>query len=141
MGPEAPPAEPVEPAAERAGREALARLRRWGGDALVRDMWAIFAEDAPGRLAAARAGAAAGDAAAVRLAAHSLRSSCAQLGAAAAAELGDAAERAALRGDLAPVPALVDAIERELARFARWLEGEIGAPSAGRAAAGAGERG
>ena len=133
MGPEAPPAEPVEPAAERAGREALARLRRWGGDALVRDMWAIFAEDAPGRLAAARAGAATGDAAAVRLAAHSLRSSCAQLGATGAAALSDRAERVAVAGDLAPVPALLDRLERELAVFGRWIEKEIGLAPVGRA--------
>ena len=130
MGAEAP--RPLEPAAERAGREALARLRRFGGDRLVRDLWTIFAEDAPGRLAAARAGAATGDAAAVRLATHSLRSSCAQLGAAEAAALSDAAEQAALRGDLAPVPAMVDGIERALARYARWLEGEIGPPPAER---------
>ena len=135
MRPDVPRADSVEPAAERDRREALARLRRFGGDRLVRDLWAIFAEDAPGRLAAARAGAAAGDAAAVRLATHSLRSSCAQLGATGAAAPREAAERAAAAGDLAPVPALLDRLERELAAFGRWIEEEIGLASAGRAPA------
>jgi HPt (histidine-containing phosphotransfer) domain-containing protein len=134
MRPEEPDRAPTAPADERAGHEALARLRRFGGDALVRDMWALFAADAPGRVAAARAGAASGDAAAVRLAAHSLRSSCAQLGAAHAAALGEAAERLARRGDLGSVPAILDRLEAALAAFARWIDGEVGASTAGRAA-------
>jgi len=140
MRPEAAPPEPATSAAERSGREALARLRRFGGDVLVRDMLAIFAEDAPVRLRAARAGVAAGDPAAVRLAAHSLKSSCAQFGAVVAAGLCDGAERAALRGDLAPLPALLEDVERELAAFLRWLEREIGATAADRERAGGGGR-
>ncbi|MFL5577174.1 MAG: Hpt domain-containing protein [Gemmatimonadaceae bacterium] len=111
--------------------DALARLRRFGGDALVRDMSEILLSDVPERIRAARAGLRAGDRAAVRLATHAMKSSCAQFGAAAVARLCGDAEAAARRGELAPLPALLDAIEREFARFRRWLDGEI---------AGAGER-
>ena len=58
----------------------LEQLRRLGGDKLVADLIDLFGELAPQRLAAVRAGLAAGDAAAVALAAHSLTSSAGNLG-------------------------------------------------------------
>ena len=112
------------------GREALARLRRFGGDALVRDMSAILVADVPERIGAARAGLRAGDAAAVRLATHAMKSSCAQFGAVAVARLCEAAEGAARRADLAPVAPLLDAIEHEFDGFRRWLGREVPALSA-----------
>jgi HPt (histidine-containing phosphotransfer) domain-containing protein len=69
----------------------------------------------------------------VRLALHAMKSSCAQFGAAAVARLCEEAESAARRGDLAPVPALLDAIAREFDRFRGWLDREIRlAPSSDR---------
>lgn len=107
------------------GREALARLHRFGGDDLVRAMSAILLADVPARIAAARAGVRAGDCAAVRLAAHSIRSSCAQFGAVAVSALSADAERAALAEELAVVPALLDDVERSFAAFRGWLERQL----------------
>jgi two-component system sensor histidine kinase RpfC len=112
-------------AAPTAGREALERLRRFGGDALVRDMSAILLADVPERIGAARAGLRARDAAAVRLATHAMKSSCAQFGAVAVARLCEEAEGAARRDELAPVAPLLDAIEREFDHFRRWLDREV----------------
>ena len=111
--------------AEAAGREALARLHRFGGAGLVRDLSAILLEDVPARLAAARAAAHRGDARAVQLAVHSVKSSCAQFGAAAVAVLCDEAERAARAGDLVDVPATLDRIEGRFGAFRGWLEHEV----------------
>ena len=109
-----------------AARAALARVRRWGGDDLVREMAGIFLADMPRRLIAARAALGAGDGAGVALPAHAMKSSSAQLGASALAELCAAAESLAARGELAGVVPLLDAAERELARFSSWLEDAAG---------------
>ena len=121
-----PPPQPQPPQwPPDTGRAALVRLRRFGGDDLVRDMSAILLEDVPTRLAAARRGARAGDARAVELAVHSMKSSCAQFGADAVASLCLTAERAARAGELGALPALLDEIERSFALFRRWLEREV----------------
>lgn len=116
------------PGAEDGGREALARLHRFGGESLVRDLSAILLEDVPPRLAAARAGVRRGDARAVQLAVHSVKSSCAQFGAATVAVLCEEAERAARGDDLAGLPALLDRIEEGFASFRGWLEREVALP-------------
>lgn len=74
---------PVDPA-------ALQRLRRLGGDALVRRMIEVFLEDAPKRLVAAREAVAMDDLDGARRASHSLKSAAGILG---ARELQTAAER------------------------------------------------
>ncbi len=57
-------------------------LDSFGGDMeFLGEMLDTFFEDSPHQLEAARAGLAAGDAAAVRRAAHSLKSNCANFGA------------------------------------------------------------
>jgi HPt (histidine-containing phosphotransfer) domain-containing protein len=61
-------------------RATLDRLRRLGGDALARQMVALFREAAPQRVAAARAGLEAGDLAAVARAAHALVSNAGNVG-------------------------------------------------------------
>ena len=119
----------VERAADGEGRQALARLHRFGGDALVRDLSVILLEDMPVRLAAARAAARAGDAGGVQLAAHSMRSSCAQFGAATVAALCGEVEDAARSDALDPVPALLDEVDRRFAAFRGWLAREVPLPS------------
>ena len=80
-------------------------LRRVGGDRLIRDLIDMLHEDAPRKLAAARAALAAGDADGVGRVAHALASSAGNLGAAdmrqAAADLErDAADGQDLAGPL-----------------------------------------
>ncbi|MDF1504438.1 Hpt domain-containing protein, partial [Roseisolibacter sp. H3M3-2] len=68
-----------------AGAEALAKLRRFGGEKLAHDLVAMFVESLPGRAAEARAALIAGDRDALARLAHGLKSSCAQLGGVGAA--------------------------------------------------------
>ena len=116
------------------GRAALARLRRFGGDALVRDMAVLFTGMAAERLAVARRAAASGDREALRDAAHGLRSSYAQFGASEAARRSLDVETAVERGE--PVPALVHAtarLQEACAVFDAWLAAELrgASPDAG----------
>ena len=101
---------------------ALERLRRFGGDALLDEMLAIYLSDAPARLGAARRGVAGADADAAALARHSLKSSSAQLGALRVERLSGEGERRARRGELASLPPILEEIGRELARYAAWVE-------------------
>ncbi|HSC32267.1 MAG TPA: Hpt domain-containing protein [Gemmatimonadaceae bacterium] len=93
---------------------ALERLRRFGGDALLRDMIDLFLEHAPKRIAASRVAFAANDLAPLRLAVHSLVSSCAQLGAEQMRRLSAEAEQAVATNPGA-LPGLLEALEREFA--------------------------
>jgi GAF domain-containing protein/CheY-like chemotaxis protein/HPt (histidine-containing phosphotransfer) domain-containing protein len=94
----------------------LARLADGvGGDTqFVTDLIAQFSEDAPGLLAAARAGLEQGDADAVRRAAHTLKSNAATFGAGALAERSRELEEAAKRGELDGGSDLVEAIQWSL---------------------------
>ena len=92
---------------------ALQRLRRFGGDALLRDMIDLFLEPAPARIAVARQALPSADLRPAQLAVHSLVSSCAQLGAERMRELSAQAEQAAAH-DPTALPMLLDALEREL---------------------------
>jgi HPt (histidine-containing phosphotransfer) domain-containing protein len=111
--------------AVEASREAAGRLRRMGGDRLVRDMSAIFFEDTPARIAAARTGLRTGDGRVVEFAAHSMKSSSGQLGAVAMQRLCADVELLARGGELGPVAPLLDALEAEFAEFRVSLERTI----------------
>ena len=116
-----------EPPALAALREAVQRLRRFGGDQLVRDMTAVFVEDVPSRLAAARAGIAEGDRRRVEHAVHSLKASCGQFGATAMQQRAAAAEQLARDGALDAVPPLLDELAAEFRHVRRWVAREAGA--------------
>jgi len=118
------------PAEFESAHEAARRLRRFGGERLVKDMSAIFVEDVPERIAVAREGLGSGNHRAVEHAAHSMRSSCGQFGAAEMERLCAAAERLARRGELDDLPPVLDALEEEFGRFRAWLEREGQAPPA-----------
>ncbi len=108
---------PTSPAADTSVVEldrALERLRRFGGDALLRDMIDLFLEHAPKRIAASRQALAANDLAPVRLSVHSLVSSCAQLGAERMRRLSADAEQA-VAADPGALAGLLEALEREFA--------------------------
>ena len=75
--------------------ETLAQLRMEGGPLFVAQLAALLARTVPARLAVMHHGVQMGDAAAIARAAHSLRSSAANLGADHVAQTADALERAA----------------------------------------------
>ena len=103
--------------------DALGRLKRFGGDKLLREMIRLFLEAAPERIAAARAGAEGNDAPAAELALHSLKSSAAQLGAMRMQRLSGQGEQLAKSGDLMIVGLLVQDLDEELVRVRTWLTG------------------
>jgi two-component system sensor histidine kinase/response regulator len=76
-------------------------LESFGGDAvLLADVIRLFAADAPVRIAQLRAAIAAGDAAAIQAAAHTLRGSAANFGASTLLDAVGALEEAARTGDI-----------------------------------------
>lgn len=102
--------------------EALQRLRRFGGDALLRELIALFREIGPQRLHAARQALASSDADGVRRNLHALKSSGAQLGASRIQRLSEQGEQSAAAGELGAVAALLDALDAELAVVLRKLD-------------------
>lgn len=114
----APPEDSDAPSTDGA---ALARLERFGGGKLLRDMIDLFLAAAPSRIDAARAGTSAGDAAAAEMALHSLKSSAAQLGAPRMQQLCARGEAAARAGDLGVVGPLVAQLDLEWAHVREWL--------------------
>lgn len=102
---------------------AVDRLREWGGSALVARMIDLFIELGPERLSQIRSGSANGEPEAVERAAHSLKSSAANLGAerlrAHAAEL-EAAAMARRSGEIEPlVASLEDTYETTVTELRR----------------------
>lgn len=113
-------------------RAALARLTRLGGHRLASDLAAIYLDEMPKRLEAARDALRGRDAAALAAVAHVMKSGSAQLGATALAAACEATEAAAERGDLARAETDFLTAQRHLASFSKWLAEHTGV---GRAAA------
>jgi HPt (histidine-containing phosphotransfer) domain-containing protein len=90
---------------------ALGRLLALGGEPFLAQMIDIVLPQVETRLASARAGLEVGDAAAVRLAVHSLRSTAGNVGAARLMAAAAAAEDAAETGELAPLREAFAAVE------------------------------
>jgi PAS domain S-box-containing protein len=111
---------------------ALERQRETaGGDAnFLEEMFATFIADAPGMLAEMRQALGRGDAAALRLAAHSLKSNSADFGATALADLCRELEMMAKAGTLEGAAEKLGSIEAEWAQvrgaLERQQEGEQG---------------
>lgn len=101
---------------------AMARLVRLGGADLARRVVTLYLELTPQRLAASASGISRGDAAAVELAAHTLRSSAANVGATAVASLALEVERLAGAGALGPVTPLFERLEADCTRVTPVLE-------------------
>jgi len=93
---------------------ALDRLRKFGGDALLKGMIELFVENAPRRMAEAREALDCGDAAALRGALHGLKSSAGQLGVTTVYQACVSGEELASRGDLTPCAEHVARIETDL---------------------------
>jgi histidine phosphotransfer protein HptB len=115
---------------ERFDDQAIARLRRFGGDALLFEMIDLLAAGAPARMAVAGEAVANGDADTARGVLHSLKSSAGQMGAVAVQALCERAERVAAQGDLPGVAALLPALDAEiqalLHRLAAIRDGSAG---------------
>lgn len=103
---------------------AVERLRRIGGSTLARQMIELFLELGPGRIAELAGGVAAADAGRVERAAHSLKSTGANLGAVRVQELAAALEEQAGRGeiDAALAEGLVPAWEQSAVALRSILE-------------------
>jgi CheY-like chemotaxis protein len=105
---------------------ALARLIQLGGQQFASELAAIYLEDMPLRVAAAQTALRVGDTATLAKAAHSMRSSSAQLGAADVAALCESVEDAAESGDIATARTHFIALEAAYAAFASWLSAQAG---------------
>ena len=89
------PAGSGSPAEEVLSAAVLDELREVGGDELLHDLMATFAENTPQRLGSAEDAFAAGDLEATAAALHSLRSASGTVGAQRLADLAGRLERAA----------------------------------------------
>jgi HPt (histidine-containing phosphotransfer) domain-containing protein len=96
---------------------AVVRLRDWGGYALVREMSAIFFEDAQAHLTTARVAASDGDPVKIARAMHALKSSAGQVGAIQVQRLCERAEQNALAGDIGAAGLLIGEISAAIERF------------------------
>jgi signal transduction histidine kinase/CheY-like chemotaxis protein/HPt (histidine-containing phosphotransfer) domain-containing protein len=117
----APPQD--DPSEQVVDPAALARLQEMmGGDPThLYELIDGFLADAPGLVADLRRGVEAGDAPAVRLAAHSLKSNAAEFGALTLRDPNRALEQAAKEGVLAGAAEQVAAVEQEFERVRRAL--------------------
>ena len=93
---------------------ALDRLRKFGGDALLKGMVELFVENAPRRVTEAREALDCGDAAGLRAALHGLKSSAGQLGARTVFQACLTGEELASRGELSACVPHVQRVEADL---------------------------
>ena len=100
----------------------LAWLEEMGGAEFVDEIVVLFRESVPDTLRAARAARDEGDVAAVGAAAHSIKSSAANLGAMALAESSALCEEAVRSGDGDAAIALLDQMEKQSEEVMRELE-------------------
>lgn len=103
---------------------ALERLRRLGGGKLLRDMLDLFLEHTPARMEAAVAAAAQGDHAGVNRAAHSLKSSAANLGARTLRDIAEQVEHVAAGEQAGDLAALIAQFQDAFAQARAALEKE-----------------
>jgi HPt (histidine-containing phosphotransfer) domain-containing protein len=114
-------------------RNALEAIRALQSDAapdLLARVIHLYLESAPDLIARLRTGLEASDYNAVRVAAHTLKSSSANLGATALAELCKQLELAARAGIIGPGTPDAQAIEREYDAVRAALQAEIGETTA-----------
>jgi len=108
--------EPLPAAINLQAIDDLRALSPDDGDAFVREVAGIYLEDAPLRLNEIEKSLAAGDAAALARAAHTLKGSSANLGAAPLRALANRLEQLGRRGEIATAAPLVAEAQAEFAR-------------------------
>ena len=92
-------------------KTAIQRLHQIGGDEFVRELVAIFLKNTPERIASALAGAGTGNMSQLLIASHSLKSSCANVGAQHMRQLAMEIEKIALNGNTAPLAGLLQQLD------------------------------
>jgi HPt (histidine-containing phosphotransfer) domain-containing protein len=103
---------------------ALDRLLRIGGQEFLIEMIELFLEHAPQRVEAARTGFDEGDMSALYRAAHSLKSTAANLGARSLQDVAARLEESAATGETEGMAPLLDELERSYQRLRSDLEME-----------------
>jgi len=106
--------------------DARKRLIRLGGPRLANELAAIYLDEMPRRIAAARIALREGDAELLGEAAHGMRSSSAQLGATELATACEEVELAADSGDVVVAASRLMEVESRYAEFAGWLVEQAG---------------
>ncbi len=115
------------PAPEPAlAREPIDEIRSLGGEELLSEVARTYLDSTPALVEAATAAVAKGDAEALAVAAHPLKSSSAQLGALHVAELARELEALGRAGSTAGAAPLAEALVAEFARARRALEAIAG---------------
>ena len=122
MDPSPAPSATLDPAALAAIRE----LDPDGTAGLLGQVVALYLEASPGLIGQIRSGLAAHAAAAVRMAAHTLKSSSANVGARRLSELCASLEHAARDGKLPGDDAIVERLAREYAAVEQALRDAVG---------------
>ena len=112
-------ASPIEVGKLRAALEDI------GAAAVFRELVEVFLHDTPERLSALRAAATAGDARAVRFAAHTLKGTCGYLGADGLVRICRDLEAVAVAGAVAGDLPLLAALEAEFQRVRAALAREL----------------
>lgn len=107
---------------------AIQRLHRIGGNELVGELISIFLRNAPERIASAAAGAESGNMNQVMLAAHSLKSSCANLGAQHMRQLAIDIEAVALAGNSTALPDMIRKLDDAFQKIRPLLESRSAHP-------------
>jgi HPt (histidine-containing phosphotransfer) domain-containing protein len=82
---------------------------------VLKELFALFLEDVPGRIERLRAAWQAGDAVAVQRAAHSLKGSAGNIGATQLHAVCASIDAQGRSGDLAPLPAMIASLDAEYA--------------------------
>lgn len=103
---------------------ALDRLLRIGGQDFLLEMIDLFLDNAPQRLATARAALEGGDHPAIYRAAHSLKSTAGNLGAGALQAVSERVEDRASAGDAEALPPLLAEMDRCYEKVRDRLEAE-----------------
>jgi HPt (histidine-containing phosphotransfer) domain-containing protein len=97
---------------------ALKRLERFGGPTLREEITKLFLQEAPSRIASARAALAGGNVDGVRSVAHMLKSSSGQMGALGMQRICEHLENPEISQDFSNTLA---ALDDELTRYTAWL--------------------
>ncbi|HYR58297.1 MAG TPA: Hpt domain-containing protein [Chthoniobacteraceae bacterium] len=100
----------------------MVTLNRIGGSEFVAKMIGLFLEEAPQRIAAARAGEQSRRFEDIAAAAHSLKSSAHTLGASKLSRLAEKLEQLAGREQMDAIPALLREVEESFSAAKAWLE-------------------
>jgi HPt (histidine-containing phosphotransfer) domain-containing protein len=98
---------------------ALERLERFGGSKLRAEITLLFLQEAPSRIASARAALDGGNVEGVRSVAHMLKSSAGQMGALGMQKLCQRLEGPESSANLS---LLLTDLDHELVRYIAWLE-------------------